>query len=164
MPEPSDAFQEAGGRAAIKAEPADGAAAEILAVDNGNKDGPEEAPPPPSKQEEAKHGGKGEAADDKLEKEAEKAKEKEKKKKFKVNEELLQAFRYFDRNCEYTSPLVALLPDGNCCCCIGALVLCGVAANDIARGDSTLHLAHLSAESCQCTVSDALPWPQALDT
>lgn len=38
--------------------------------------------------------------------EKEKTKEKEKpKKKYKVNEELLQAFRYFDRNCECCSPV-----------------------------------------------------------
>ena len=108
MPEPFNTFQEAGGKAATKAEPADGAAAETLALDNSIKDGLEGAPPPTSKCEEAKHGGKGEAADEKSEKDAEKAREKEKKKKFKVNEELLQAFRYFDRNCEYISPFVIL--------------------------------------------------------
>ena len=109
-PEPFGAFQEAGGKAAIKAEPADGAAAETLAVDKDIKDVPEGAPPP----------------DDKSEKEAEKAREKEKKKKFKVNEELLQAFRYFDRNCKNTWPFMIFLqsPDGSCCCCIGALVQC----------------------------------------
>lgn len=35
-------------------------------------------------------------------------KEKEKKKKYRVNDELLRAFRYFDRNCECPPLPVAL--------------------------------------------------------
>ena len=47
----------------------------------------------------AKGGKQGDTTEEKTEKEDEKPKEKPKK-KYKVDEELLQAFRYFDRNCE----------------------------------------------------------------
>ncbi len=47
-------------------------------------------------------GGGGASKDGKAEKEKPREREKPKK-KYKVNEELLQAFRYFDRNCEYWS-------------------------------------------------------------
>lgn len=71
----------------------------------------EDAPPPPATDAPAKDdkSEKEDAMDEKSEKEADKAKEKddkakekekEKKKKYKVNEDLLQAFRYFDKNCE----------------------------------------------------------------
>lgn len=46
-----------------------------------------------------KDGRPGDTREEKTEKEDEKPKEKPKK-KYKVDEELLQAFRYFDRNCE----------------------------------------------------------------
>ena len=51
-----------------------------------------------------KGGRQGDTTEDKTEKEAEKPKEKPKK-KYKVDEELLQAFRYFDRNCKWSQRL-----------------------------------------------------------
>ena len=54
-----------------------------------------------------KGGRQGDNTEDKTEKEAEKPKEKPKK-KYKVDEELLQAFRYFDRNCKQPHTLERL--------------------------------------------------------
>lgn len=48
----------------------------------------------PATDEASKPATKGDLKDDKLDK------PKEKKRKYKVDEDLLQAFRYFDRNCE----------------------------------------------------------------
>ena len=107
----TDASQATGGKTATKSQLGGGFPAESLAVDRNTQKSPEGAPPPPASDKAAKHGGKGDATDDKSEKEAERAdaKEKEKKKKYKVNEELLQAFRYFDRNCKCTCPFQLLL-------------------------------------------------------
>ena len=108
------AFQEVGDMDAAISEPADGAAAQTMAVDKATTERHEEAPPQAARDEAAKHGGKGEALVDKSDKEAEKARDKEKKKRFKVNEELLQAFRYFDRNCECPWPFLtsSCIPNG----------------------------------------------------
>ena len=51
-----------------------------------------------------KGGRQGDTTGEKTEKEAEKPKERPKK-KYKVDEELLQAFRYFDRNCKWSHSL-----------------------------------------------------------
>ena len=91
------------GKDACKSEPVDGAAAESMAVDKDIKESPKEVPLLPARQEPAKPDGNDNAAEGETEKAKEK--EKEKKKKYKVNEEPLQAFRYFDRNCECTSSL-----------------------------------------------------------
>ena len=105
----TEASQETGGKTATEPELAGGVAAESMAMDRDTQKSPETAPPPPASDEAAKHGGKCDATDDKSDKEAVRASDKEKKKKYKVNEELLQAFRYFDRNCECTCPFLLLL-------------------------------------------------------
>ena len=96
------ASQDTGGKDASKSEPADRGAPEIMAVDKDTQEYPKEALTSPPKHESAKHGGKGDGKEGHPDKEAEQAKEKDRKKKYKVDEELLQAFRYFDRNCKRT--------------------------------------------------------------
>lgn len=118
MSELEQCLQDVGATDATMSEPADGAAAQKLVVDSVTKKSREEAPPQAARDAAAKHGGKGEVTGDKSEKEAEKARDKEKKKKFKMDEELLQAFRYFDRNCECPWPFLVqavMLMARSCC-------------------------------------------------
>ena len=95
----------------VDATPKAGAAGQLTAGkahgEGGNSEGSDKVAAAATAEGAVKGGRQGDATEDKTEKEAEKPKEKPKK-KYKVDEELLQAFRYFDRNCKWSHSLERL--------------------------------------------------------